>query len=151
MISLSIVIPHYKSTSIKELILDILDKTKDFPKTEIIVVDDGGKSSNGSYFEKICQEIDKVKYIELTKNFGQHNAIMAGIQYAKNDYVITLDDDFQNPPEEIKKMAEYLIKNSFDLVYGSPINIQQTFLRKFMSKSIRLFLSNVLKIRNNIR
>jgi glycosyltransferase involved in cell wall biosynthesis len=148
MVSLSIVIPHYKSTLIKDLILDILENTKDFQNTEIIVVNDGGISSNGNYFEKICQKNSKIKYIELAKNFGQHNAIMAGIKFAKNDYVVTLDDDFQNPPKEIKKIAEYLIKNNFDLVYGSPIIIQQTFARKLMSKLIRLFLTNILKVRN---
>ncbi len=148
MISLSIIIPHYKSNSINELISDILDKIKDFSNTEIIVVDDGGKSSNASYFKKICQENNGIKYIELAKNFGQHNAIMAGIQYAKNDYVVTLDDDFQNPPSEIKKLIEYLRENNLDLVYGSPVKINQTIFRSIISKSIRLFLNKVLRIKH---
>ncbi len=148
--SLSIVVPHYKNNLIKDLISDILENTKDFQDTEIIIVDDGGGgiSVKESYFEEICREVVKVKYIELRKNFGQQNAIMAGIKYAKNDYIVTVDDDFQNPPKEIKKMAEYLIRNNFDLVYGSPVNIKQNFSRKILSKTIRIFLSKILNIRN---
>jgi undecaprenyl-phosphate 4-deoxy-4-formamido-L-arabinose transferase len=148
MISLSIVVPHYRNNLIKDLIWDILDKTKDFQDTEIIIVDDGGVFAKGNYFEEICRQVKKVKYIELTKNFGQQNAIMAGVKFANNDYIVTIDDDLQNPPKEIKKIAEYLIKNNFDLVYGSPITIKQNFFRKILSKIIRMFLSKILKIRN---
>jgi len=148
MISLSIIVPYFKSPLIEDLILEILDNTRDFHNTEIIIVDDSGIAWDGSFLEKICREVDKVKYIELSKNFGQHNAIMAGISFAKNDYVVTIDDDFQNPPNEIKRLAEYLIQNNLDLVYGSPINIRQTYVRKIMSKTIRSFLYHVLKVKN---
>ena len=148
MISLSVIIPYFKSPLIEDLILEILDNTRDFHNTEIIIVDDSGIAWDGSFLEKICREVDKVKYIELSKNFGQHNAIMAGISLAKNDYVVTIDDDFQNPPKEIKRLVEYLIQNNLDLVYGSPTNIRQTYVRKIMSKTIRSFLFHVLKVKN---
>jgi undecaprenyl-phosphate 4-deoxy-4-formamido-L-arabinose transferase len=148
MISLSIIVPYFKSPLIEDLILEILDNTRDFHNTEIIIVDDSGIAWDGSFLEKICREVNKVKYIELSKNFGQHNAIIAGISFAKNDYVVTIDDDFQNPPNEIKRLAEYLIQNNLDLVYGSPINIRQTYVRKIMSKTIRSFLYYVLKVKN---
>lgn len=148
MISLSVIVPYFKSPLIEDLILEILDNTKDFHNTEIIIVDDSGNAWDGSFLEKICREIAGVKYIELSKNFGQHNAIMAGISFAKNDYVVTIDDDFQNPPKEIKRLVEYLFQNNLDLVYGSPINIRQTYVRKIMSKTIRSFLFHVLKVKN---
>jgi undecaprenyl-phosphate 4-deoxy-4-formamido-L-arabinose transferase len=73
---------------------------------------------------------------------------MAGVRHAKNDLIVTLDDDFQNPPSEIKKIIDYLGENNLDLVYGSPIRIKQTFFRSLMSKSVRLFLNKVLRIKH---
>ena len=148
MISLSIIVPYFKSSLIEDLILEILNSTRDFYNTEIIIVDDSGMDWDRSFLEKICREVDKVKYIELSKNFGQHNAIIAGISYAKNDYVVTIDDDFQNPPKEIKRMVAHLIQNNLDLVYGSPIKIRHNYTRKIMSKTIRSFLFHVLKVKN---
>jgi glycosyltransferase involved in cell wall biosynthesis len=148
MLTLSIIIPTYKSSVIQELIYDILDSTKNEYEIEILIVDDEGKSSNWDLFEKICSENTDVKYIELSKNFGQHNAIMAGINHAKYELIVTIDDDFQNPPSEIRKIIDYLIENNLDLVYGSPTKIKQTFFRRLMSKSIRLFLNKVFRIKN---
>ena len=104
--SLSIIIPYFKSSVIKDLIYNILETFKDDKNYEIIVVDDEGVSSNWSEFNELCKAHSRIKYIELSKNFGQHNAIMAGVRHAKNDLIVTLDDDFQNPPSEIKKIVE---------------------------------------------
>jgi glycosyltransferase involved in cell wall biosynthesis len=146
--SLSIIIPYFKSLVIKDLIYNILETFKDDKNYEIIVVDDEGTSSNWIEFNKLCKSHLTLKYIELSKNFGQHHAIMAGVRHAKNDLIVTLDDDFQNPPSEIKKIVDYLSENNLDLVYGSPIRIKQTFFRSLMSKSMRLFLKNVLRIKH---
>ena len=53
------------------------------------------------------------------RNFGQHNALMCGFRHARGDFVITMDDDLQNPPEEIPKLLDAIQSGGFDLVYGT--------------------------------
>lgn len=148
MLTLSIIIPTYKSSVIEELIYEILDATKNKYKIEILIVDDEGNFSNWNLFEKICSKNTNVKYIELSKNFGQHNAIMAGINFAKYEFIVTIDDDLQNPPGEIEKIVSHLINNDFDLVYGSPNKSKHSIPRRIMSKGIRLILTKILRVKN---
>ncbi len=76
------------------------------------------------------------------RNYGQHNALLAGIQKAKYELIVTLDDDLQHPPEEIPKLLSKLIKG-YDLVYGTPAERQHESWRNISSKGLKVVLKIV--------
>ncbi len=87
---------------------------------EIIFVDDG--SPDGSW--EVLQQIhaaspERVMVIQLMRNFGQHNALMCGFRHCRGRYIVTMDDDLQNPPEELPKLLKVIQSKDLDLVYGS--------------------------------
>src|SRR5208337_4185438 len=118
---ITVVIPVYNSEStlesLHERLCIIAEKIRvDY---EIIVIDDGSKDNS---WKKLCYLAEKdqhVKIIQLIRNFGQHNALLAGIRAACHDVIITMDDDLQNPPEEIPKLLNKL-NEGYDVVYGKP-------------------------------
>ena len=149
---LSIVIPIYKAEhSIKKLVEEVLATflKKDL---EIILVNDC--SPDNSHQE--CLEIydknnDLITYIKLAKNMGEHNAVMAGLNYAKGDWAIIMDDDFQNPPKEALKLYEYANQNTFDIIYGNyKKNKKHSFFRNFISKINDKTANWILKKPRNI-
>jgi undecaprenyl-phosphate 4-deoxy-4-formamido-L-arabinose transferase len=63
-----------------------------------------------------------VTYVKLGRNFGEHNAVMAGLWHARGDYAVIMDDDFQNPPEEVSRVVDHAIRHGYDIVYThSPV------------------------------
>jgi len=88
-------------------------------KYEIIFVDD---ESHDNSWQLLCELQAKhpktITAIQLMRNYGQHNALMAGFRQAKGELVVTMDDDLQNPPEEIPKLLKAITENNYDLVYG---------------------------------
>ncbi len=132
---LSIVIPVYQAEhSIKKLVKKLLEvfSSKNF---EIILVNDcSPDNSHQQCLEAYNENTNFVTYIKLAKNMGEHNAVMAGLNYAKGEWVIIMDDDFQNPPEEALKLFNYAEKNTFDIVYGNyKKNKKHNFFRNFIS------------------
>ena len=86
------------------------------------------------------QEIQKgnsnVKLIQLMRNFGQHNAILCGFNHVSGNYIITMDDDLQNPPEEIPKLIDK-IHQGYDVVIGASEKKKDTFFKNIASFFIR--------------
>jgi glycosyltransferase involved in cell wall biosynthesis len=139
--SLSIVIPVYNE---KENIADLHREitavcTRNQYPFEIIIVDDG--SSDGTVEE--IKTLTPVRYIRFRKNFGQTAAMDAGIKNAKNDYIITIDGDRQNDPEDIPMMISYLENNDLDVVVGWRKSRKDGFLKKFVSRGAN-FLRKLL-------
>ncbi|MDF2892838.1 MAG: glycosyltransferase [Clostridia bacterium] len=132
--SISIVIPVYNSyASIQELtvrLIKVLSLTAS--EYEIIMVDDGSKDKSIEKIKEVLAKNHAIKLISLTGNFGQQNAIMCGLRYAKGDYVITMDDDLQNPPEEIAALMQE-VEKGYDVVYGIPKVKQHSRTRNFGS------------------
>lgn len=119
---ISVVIPVFNSgKSLEKLYMRLTAVLEKLCSSfEIIFIDDGSQDDS---YDQVCrlQEKDaRIKAVRFQKNFGQQNAIMCGLRYAKGDYVVTMDDDLQNPPEEIAKLLIKL-KEGFDAVYGIPI------------------------------
>lgn len=114
---ISVVIPVYNGSKTIEYLVDEICKSLTSQSFEIILVNDGSKDSSESVCEKIASSNKKVNLISLRKNFGEHNAVMCGLNYCTGDYATIVDDDFQNPPSEILKLVNE-IEKGFDVVYS---------------------------------
>ncbi|MDI6765240.1 MAG: glycosyltransferase family 2 protein [Bacteroidota bacterium] len=148
---LSVVIPVYNSEStLSELynrLQPILLNVKE--ESEIIFVDDASRDNSWKVLEELHKQDTRVKIIQLMRNFGQHNAIMCGFHYAQGEYVITMDDDLQNPPEEIPKLIRK-IDEGYDLVYGEYITKHHGGIRNLGSGIIQFIYKKVFKMHSNI-
>jgi glycosyltransferase involved in cell wall biosynthesis len=118
---LSIIIPVYNAAStlrslVQQLLL-VLNGTG--MRYEIIFVEDGSHDNSWEILSDL-QKIwpDQIVAIQLMRNYGQHNALMCGFRNSHGEYVVTMDDDLQNPPEEIPKLLEAIETQELDLVYG---------------------------------
>ena len=136
MIKISVIIPcYYSENTITELVEETikeLEKLKNF-NFEFILVNDGSEDKT---FEKIRLLSEKYPFItgvDLAKNCGQHNAILAGMKLAQGDYILGMDDDFQTHPSQIYKLVNKL-EEGFDIVYGKFPRRQHSFIRNFQSK-----------------
>ena len=140
-IELSLVIPVYnEEENLTELIArttaacDKLDCT-----TEIILVDDGSADRSMEMIIEASQKDPRIVGVILTSNFGQHAAVTAGLQTSRGKYVVTLDADLQNPPEEIYKLLEKL-REGYDVVGSIRENRKDTLFRKVGSKMVNLMV-----------
>ena len=143
--SLSIVIPVFNSDPILKNLISRIKKALDTltMSYEVILVNDGSQDQSWLIIQEISKAFRWVKGINLMRNYGQHNALLCGIKAAKNEIIITMDDDLQNPPEEILKLVAKLSKGH-DVVYGTPIRERHGFLRHLASKLTKLALQNTM-------
>ena len=107
----SVVVPVYNSEhtlhELYERVSKVFDETlhEDF---EMILVDDGSKDHSYEVMEELHDKDNRVKIIQQARNFGQHPALLCGFKYVKGDFIITMDDDLQHPPEEIPKLVQVM-------------------------------------------
>ena len=132
---LSIVIPVYNSEkTIEEVVNEIeiaVSKLSSKYDLEIILVNDYSKDNSLQVCKNICQHKSFVKLISFSKNFGQHNALMAGIKIASGDYIISMDDDLQTPPDEMSKLIDELERNNYDVVFAKYKTENKSIFRIF--------------------
>lgn len=119
LMKISIIIPVYNGAKTIAKLTNALINDLKYYKLEIILVNDGSKDNS----HEVCVSIfnkykDIAKYICLAQNFGEHNAVMAGLSCATGDYTVVIDDDFQNPPGEIQKLIDKAVSGRFDVVYS---------------------------------
>ena len=134
---LSIVIPVYNSEkTIEEVFNEIeiaVSKLNSKYDLEIILVNDYSKDNSLQVCKNICRHKPFVKLISFSKNFGQHNALMAGIKIASGDYIISMDDDLQTPPTEMHKLIDELENNNHDVVFAKYKTENKSIFRVFGS------------------
>jgi undecaprenyl-phosphate 4-deoxy-4-formamido-L-arabinose transferase len=117
---LSVVIPVFRGAStIGPLVErleadDLLLKEREI---EIVLVNDGSPDNSGAVCRALANARPHVRFIDLSRNFGEHNAVMAGLNHCSGDAAVILDDDFQNPPSEVRKLVEKLAEG-FDVVWS---------------------------------
>lgn len=141
---ITVVIPVYNGAKTISGLIDELVGHFGKDELEIVLVNDGSLDSS----HQICVGIHKkyikiVKYVSLAKNYGEHNAVMAGLNSATGDYVAIIDDDFQNPPSEIRKLLDKAISDNLDVVYGYYGKKQHSWFRNAGSK-FNDILANIL-------
>lgn len=138
------VVPVYRSAGIlPELHRRLVDALRALsPRFEIIFVEDAGGDNAWEVIRELAERDPHVRGIRMSRNFGQHNAVLCGVRAASHELIVTIDDDLQNPPEEIGKLLERL--GDSDVVYGTPIAEQHGFLRDQGSRITKLALQSAM-------
>ncbi|WP_206664420.1 glycosyltransferase family 2 protein [Dankookia rubra] len=117
-VGLSIVVPVYRGATTIGRLVDALSLLKPVGGLEIVLVNDGSPDNSGDVCRTIAATASlPVTYLEHARNFGEHNAVMTGLRHARGAYVITMDDDLQNPPEEVVKLYNHARLGGWDVVY----------------------------------
>ncbi len=131
---ISIVSPVYKAEKIIPVLVDRIEKavSKITDNYEIILVDDCGPDRSWEVIENITVNNPKIIGIKLSRNFGQHHAITAGLDYAKGDWVVVMDCDLQDQPEEIEKLYKKAIEG-FDIVLASRLIRKDNLVKRYLS------------------
>ena len=137
--SLSAVVPVYNSEgmlpSLVQKLVAVLSPLAS--RFEIVLVNDCSRDGSWKAIEALAAQDPRVRGIDLMRNFGQHNALLAGIRQADGEVIVTLDDDLQNPPEEIPKLLDRL-KEGLDVVYGYPEKESHGLFRTLASKMTKI-------------
>ncbi|MEO8054187.1 MAG: glycosyltransferase family 2 protein [Acidobacteriota bacterium] len=145
--SISVVVPVYQSARIVPSLVDrvtaVLRATG--APWEVVLVNDGSSDGSWEAIRAACASHAGVRALDLMSNFGQHNAILAGVRAARYDVVVTLDDDLQNPPEEIPKLVAAL-DDGHDVVYGTPLAARHGLLRNLASSLTKLALRSAMGV-----
>jgi glycosyltransferase involved in cell wall biosynthesis len=116
---ISIVVPVYNSENSLNELFSRIDATLKTIEYELILIDDGSKDNSWKILEELKKNNpQKITAVKLARNFGQHNAILCGLNYCKGNAIITMDDDLQHPPEEILKLIEKYNETNADVIYG---------------------------------
>jgi len=118
-IELSIVIPVYNGSQTIESVVETAHAVLASVRFEIVLVDDGSQDSS----ESVCSSLaarypDTVSFVQLARNFGEHAALLAGLRRTVGDYVATMDDDGQNPPDQLLVLLDEIRRRGLDVVYG---------------------------------
>lgn len=135
---LSVVVPVYNGAAtigaLAQRVAHVLDA---WPHWELILVVDGSPDDSWSVVVGLVEQYPNVVGIDMFRNFGQHNALLAGIRAARYDVVVTMDDDLQHRPETIPALVEALT-DGVDLVFGAPIAEEHGFWRNLSSRVAKL-------------
>jgi len=146
----SIVIPVYRSApTLRDLVGRLMAVLRGMQVTfEIVLVDDGSPDDS---WRVLCelheQHPEHVITVQLMRNFGQHNALMCGFRQSTGRWIITMDDDLQNPPEEIPRLLEAMQDGQYDLVYGRYAQKQHHRWRNLSSVVVNAFYRCVFQSR----
>ena len=148
----SIVVPVYNSHESLDELFQRIDRTMNGlgKSYEVVFVDDDSHDASWNKLEllqKACP--DAITAIHLARNFGQHNATICGIAQASGTYIITLDDDLQNPPEEIPKLISTMEESDADLVYGIAGHKQHSIVRNLGSSALKASSRRIYRTKGN--
>lgn len=143
---ISIVIPVYNGAkTIKPLVEALEEELAQKYDMEVALVNDGSLSDNSS---EVCTDIalnnSKVKFLDLSLNFSEHNAVMAGLNYCTGEAAVIIDDDFQNPPSEIIKLVDKL-NEGYDVAYSYYKKKEHHFLRNLGSQFNNIVVTALLR------
>jgi glycosyltransferase involved in cell wall biosynthesis len=133
--ALSIVIPVYNGAKSVPVLVEALSRLEVPGALEIIVVNDGSPDNSLTVCRELCVHAAvALTVVNLSRNFGEHNAVMAGLGQARGAYVITMDDDLQNPPEEVVRLWQYALHHNFDVVYTCYASKEHAVWRNLSSR-----------------
>jgi undecaprenyl-phosphate 4-deoxy-4-formamido-L-arabinose transferase len=141
---ISVIIPVYNGAlSISRLVAEVLSALEGF-SPEIVLVNDGSADDSEAVCESIARSNPLVKFISLRRNFGEHNAVMCGLNHMTGDAAVIIDDDFQNPPHTILALVEEL-QRGYDVVYSCYPEKKHHWFRNLGSKFNDLLATYLLR------
>jgi undecaprenyl-phosphate 4-deoxy-4-formamido-L-arabinose transferase len=145
---ISVVVPMYKSAEILALLLSRTEAVVSSiaRRYEIILVNDSSPDDTWSRLKEAVSAHPHIVAINMNRNYGQHNALLAGIRLARYPLCVTMDDDLQNPPEEIPKLLAALTPD-LDVVYGAPLNEERSMSRKIPTRLTKYVLSRSMNVK----
>jgi len=141
--SVSIVIPVFNAAETLRPLMQALIGVPGLWPCEVILVNDASRDRSWPVICELAAEHAWIRGIDLSRNYGQHNALLCGIRAASHDVIVTLDDDLQNPPEEIPRMMAKLAEG-YDVVYGTPQKESHGILRNIASRVTKLALQSTM-------
>jgi glycosyltransferase involved in cell wall biosynthesis len=147
---ISVVICLYNEEESIQSLIGSLDRSLSGIDFEVLMVDDG--SSDRTVAEIQNNAKPWLKLIRLRKNYGQSSALAAGIDYARGQYIVTMDGDLQNDPSDIPMLLSTIESDDYDLVAGYRALRQDKFLVRKIPSALANFLIRIstnLKIRDN--
>jgi glycosyltransferase involved in cell wall biosynthesis len=126
----SLLIPVYNGAGTVEQVLAEIHDAFRARRFEVVLINDGSTDDS----ETVCARLvdnhpATVRFVQLARNFGEHNAVLAGLRYARGDYVTVLDDDGQNPPAEALRLYETIRRTQQDVVYGRAVVKHHSWVR----------------------
>lgn len=144
---LSVIVPVYNSEQSLPMLVERLQPVLDQlgHLYELILINDGSRDASWQVIASLVEQHNWIRGFNLMRNFGQHNALLCGIRAAAYETAITMDDDLQNPPEEIPVLLAKLA-DGYDVVYGAPRQMQHGFLRNVASRITKRALQNVMGV-----
>lgn len=145
MIELSIIIPVFNDQEVlHELYRRLKRVVFDIGKTyEIIFIDDGSEDDSLIILKKLLSKDRNIRIVKLVRNFGQSNAISAGLEYSRGDIIVIMDSDLQDRPEDIPKLLNALEKNNIQMAVAKWVSRKGSVVKKFIS-SIFFIIANVI-------
>jgi undecaprenyl-phosphate 4-deoxy-4-formamido-L-arabinose transferase len=143
--AVSVVIPVYNSELHLPVLVERLQPVlrANTAIFEVIFVEDGSRDSSWQVILDLSRRYSFINGIRLMRNYGQHNALLCGIRAARHEVIVTIDDDLQNPPEEIPALLNKL-GQEYDVIYGTPREQQHGFLRDIASTVTKIALQSVM-------
>ena len=133
---LSFVIPCYRSEhSVGDVIKEIIETVENDGRYnyEVICVNDCSPDGTWLVLKELAEGNPKIKILDLSRNFGQHSALMAGFHYVTGDIIVCLDDDGQNPPKQMFKLIDKL-EEGYDLVSAKYVKKKHSLIRRIGTK-----------------
>lgn len=146
---ISVVVPVYNSEASLAELVERLGRVLPqlAPAYEILLINDGSRDRSWDVVRDLAAKHEPVRGLNLLRNFGQHNALLAGIREARYATTVTMDDDLQHQPEEIHKLLERL-GAGVDVVYGTPGAMQHSLWRNFFSRATKRAMAHAMRIDN---
>lgn len=143
-IDFSIIVPVYRSVQTLEPLFDGIKSVMEEMKSsfEVVFVEDSGEEDSWKELLRLKQlHSDLISCIRLSRNFGQNGATLCGIDQANGKKVITIDDDLQTDPADIKTLIDFQDETGADVVYGKYPEVKSSWLRRIGSKFVKRMFS----------
>lgn len=143
-LTLTVVIPVYNSERTIGPLVGQLQTALQTESTEVILVNDGSHDGSAAVCQALARQFETVRFVNLSRNFGEFNAVLCGLNYARGQFTAIIDDDFQNPPEAILTLLETARTGGFDVVYSRYARKKHNWFRNAGSALLNLIMTLTL-------
>src|SRR5438128_8819262 len=142
---LSLVIPVYNGGRTVGPLVEQITKIFGSTSFEVVLVNDGSEDDSETVCAQLAEKFPRnVTFVHLSRNFGEHSAVLAGFAHSRGRYIAVLDDDGQNPPEEVVRLLDELKRKNYDVVYGHYIEKKHSWFRNLGSRFNNLIATLML-------